>query len=170
MSDGGSGDPAAPVAGAGSAQEAAELPTEPGEPEAPASQGTVPAAAPDAAPPLREDQIANAVSFLSHDKARARTPSCCCRRLWRKTCLTMSCALRCAVAWWPPWSTPESIHVLYLSTALVSGLVKKPSEATLHTQRSPAICNPVTGYTSRLCPLEGLCHRLLTTAVVSSEA
>ena len=68
MSDIGSGDAAVPVAGAGSAQEAAEPPTE--QPEEPALYGTVPAAAPGVAPPLREDQIANAVSFLSHDKVR----------------------------------------------------------------------------------------------------
>ena len=76
MADDGSSDPAAaPIAGAGSAQEAAELPVE-DQPEAPASNSTVPAAAPDAAAPLREDQIANAVSFLSHDKARPLTHDC----------------------------------------------------------------------------------------------
>ena len=65
MSDGGAGDAAAPVAGAGSAQEAAELPTV----QPPAPYSPLPTAG-DTAPPLREDQIANAVSFLSHDKVR----------------------------------------------------------------------------------------------------
>ena len=64
MSTGGAGDVPAPVAGAGSAQEVPELPVE----EPPATFSPLPLTDGDTAPPLREDQIANAVSFLSHDK------------------------------------------------------------------------------------------------------
>ncbi len=64
MSAGGAGDVPAPVAGAGSAQEVPELPVE----DPPATFSPLPSTDGDTAPPLREDQIANAVSFLSHDK------------------------------------------------------------------------------------------------------
>ena len=68
-------DAAAPVAGAGSAQEVPELPIE----EPPTTIfSPLPAADGDTAPPLREDQIANAVSFLSHDKVRGWLVSQCC--------------------------------------------------------------------------------------------